>query len=198
MTATVITQATDRGNGPAHGTLPGEAMAGRATARTESPTPRVAVLVIRRARAMSAALLETLESLVNPRSLYVSHSLGSAQGIARYLVGERYDVIMCAGGDGTFTRTVTDVFDAVGQRWEAMPAFGILRLGTGNGVATTLGASPRNPKGLAMDLWRARATAPAGVLSMIEVEGQLTPFAGFGYDARILHDHERLARTLGR
>ena len=159
---------------------------------------RVAVMVNRNARAVTSKILETLERLVGGRDLFVSQNLGSAQGIARYLAGERYDTILCAGGDGTFSRCVTDVYEAVGRDMSALPAFGVLRLGTGNGVATTLSASPRTEKGLAMDLWRARSAAPAGTLSMLEVEGRLTPFAGFGFDAGNPERPRVIARTLAR
>jgi diacylglycerol kinase family enzyme len=158
-------------------------------------------MVNRRARAVTPRILETLEALVGPRDLYVSQSLDSARGIARYLITQKYDVLLCAGGDGTFSRVVTDVYQALGssaQSLARMPAFGVLRLGTGNSVANTLGASPRSPKGFAMDLWRARATQPAGKLSLLDVEGRLTPFAGFGLDAQILDDHEQVAQAMGR
>jgi diacylglycerol kinase family enzyme len=74
---------------------------------------------------------------------------------------------------------------------------GVLRLGTGNALADALGASTPTLDGLAHDYRRARRRRQKS-LSLLEVDGKLTPFAGCGLDAQILDDFGKLGKLLDR
>mgnify|MGYP006976425634 CR=1 FL=1 len=49
-----------------------------------------------------------------------------------------------------------------------------------------------------VDLARLRADAGSRLLPLVEVEGALSPFCGFGVDANVLHDFSQTKKMLGR
>jgi hypothetical protein len=76
-----------------------------------------------------------------------------------------------------------------------MPALLPLRLGTGNAIHDLCGASPPTPRGLAHDLARAGDPAsPPTPLRLLDVDGQLTHFAGVGLDADWAADYAWLIK----
>jgi len=152
----------------------------------------IAVVLNANAKAVDEQLIRDLKGLLQDETLFVSHSLEQGRFIARHLVNRRFDVVLCGGGDGTFTQVVSEV---ARLRPAAMPAFGALQLGTGNGIGEALGAG-RGLSGLAADLRAAREPARL-TLPLLEVEGKLTPFAGVGLDALILQDHKAVREALG-
>ncbi len=154
---------------------------------------RVAVVLNGNARAVSEGIIRELGQVIQGESVFVSRSTDQSRFIARTILHRGYDVVLCGGGDGTFTQCVTDILSL---RPAHPPAFGILRLGTGNALATSLGASAATPSGLAADLALARS-APEQQLPLLSVDGRLAPFAGFGLDALILEDYNRVKRCLG-
>src|SRR6185436_7138994 len=85
-----------------------------------------------------------------------------------------------------------------------LPRFGLLRLGTGNSLAWVLGASQSGGKdasagrGLAADLQRLRSDAGSRWLRLVEAEGMLSPFCGFGIDAVMLRDYGNVKALLAR
>jgi diacylglycerol kinase family enzyme len=154
---------------------------------------RVAVVLNGNARSVTEALLRELGQVVEHEALYVSRSEEQSKFIARSVLNRGYDVVMCGGGDGTFSRCVTDV---LALRPRRMPAFGILRLGTGNALATALGASSPDALGLAADLRLARRREAQEALPLLRVDGRVAPFAGIGLDSLILEDYNRTRHLL--
>jgi diacylglycerol kinase family enzyme len=72
----------------------------------------------------------------------------------------------------------------------ALPPIGLLRLGTGNGWARVTGAGA-----LRATLEKLKRNAAARAITterfnLIDVEGTLAPFAGAGWDARVLNDFQ--------
>src|SRR5262249_54146856 len=69
--------------------------------------------------------------------------------------------------------------------------FGILKLGTGNGLASVVRASTPRGDRMLEDVLRAKAGETAGVrrLDLLLVEGRRTPFAGLGADGKLLNDY---------
>jgi diacylglycerol kinase family enzyme len=156
--------------------------------------PKVAVVLNGNARAVNERLVADLRGLLQDETLFVSHSLEQSRFIARHLINQRFDVVLCGGGDGTFTQVVSDVAALSPQR---LPAFGVLKLGTGNALATVLGAKA-GLQGLAADLRTARNPEARRSLGMLTVEGRVSPFAGVGVDAMILEDYGATRRLLSR
>lgn len=159
----------------------------------EGHRPRVAVVLNGNARSVTDAVLRDLRHVLRDETLYISQSVEQSRFIARHLVNKRFDVVLCGGGDGTFAQCITDVMELRPRR---APAFGVLRLGTGNALATALGASRPTLRGLLADLACARDARARRPLPMLEVDGRLTPFAGVGLDSIILEDYNATKRTL--
>lgn len=103
-------------------------------------------------------------------------------------------VILSGGGDGT----ACGILDALRHRNRAFPTFGLVKLGTGNAWAIgTHAPSPRRAmKQLAQALERGHTELPTSEFSLVEVEGRLTPFAGAGWDAELLHDYKLQLQAL--
>ncbi|MDI1431336.1 MULTISPECIES: diacylglycerol/lipid kinase family protein [Polyangium] len=174
-------------------------------ARSGGPAlPRIAVVVNGNAKSVTAEVIETLDQILDSGDLFVSRSVEESEGIARILVDRGYGTILTGGGDGTFTSVVTAVVNEAKRRSAPIPRFGLLRLGTGNSLAWVLGASGAGEKGsggfrgLAVDLSRLRADAGSRWLRLVEAEGVLSPFCGFGIDAEMLKDYTRVKGLLAR
>jgi len=147
---------------------------------------RVAVVLNGNARCVNESVIRELGQVVEGEAIFVSRSMEQSKFIARTIVNRGYDVVFCGGGDGTFAQCVTDI---LALRPARPPVFGVLRLGTGNALATTLGASAVCQAGLAADLHLARNPGACVELPLLRVEGRLAPFAGLGLDALILEDY---------
>ena len=153
---------------------------------------KVAVVLNGNARAVSDALIRDVRKAINQERLYVSRSLEQWKFIARRIVNKGYDVVLLGGGDGTFAQCVTDI---MALQPSHVPTFGVLRLGTGNGLASALGVSKPNLRGLTTELRRARQASARHTLPMLRVEGRITPFTGVGWDSLILEDYNTVKRT---
>lgn len=155
---------------------------------------RIAVVVNGNAKSVSNEVIETLDQILEGGDLYVSRRVEDSEAIAASLLDRGYDTILTGGGDGTFTVVVTAVVKAARKRGIEPPRFGLLRLGTGNSLAWVLGASQmgsgaRAARALSADVARLRADAGSRLLPLVEAEGMLSPFCGFGIDANVLHDY---------
>ena len=158
---------------------------------------RVAVILNQRARGVGSDVVRRLGRIVPDGDLYLSRDLAESRSIARTVVERGYDAVLLGGGDGTFVQCLADLRGEAHRRSAPLPGLGVLRLGTGNALADALGASTPTLEGLAHDYRRARRRGQK-TLSLLEVEGKLTPFAGCGLDAQILDDFARLGETLDR
>ncbi|MBK6848524.1 MAG: hypothetical protein IPG96_13685 [Proteobacteria bacterium] len=157
------------------------------------PRGGLVVVVNPNARAVGARVIRQLQQLIGSDALLISESPDQVPLIARRIVQSGYDTVLCGGGDGTFTRLVSEV---LALRPARRPAFGLLRLGTGNALATVLGAARPTARGLAADLRCARDRSRRVTLPLLQVEGQLAPFAGVGLDALILEDYVSFKRSI--
>lgn len=165
---------------------------------------RIAVVVNGNAKSVTAEVIETLDQILDSGDLFVSRRVEESEAIARTLVDRGYGTILTGGGDGTFTVVVTAVVKEARRRGAPLPRFGLLRLGTGNSLAWVLGASQSGGRGasvgrgLAADLQRLRSDAGSRWLRLVEAEGTLSPFCGFGIDAVMLRDYGRVKAILAR
>jgi diacylglycerol kinase family enzyme len=139
-----------------------------------------------------------VSELVPREDLFLSERREDAQRICDRVVAERYDAVLFGGGDGTFAVGVGALAAAAGRRGGALPDVGVLRFGTGNGLAYAVGAGPATREGVAGELALAKNGKAHRRLQLLEVEGQPTMFAGFGLDAQILEDHLDTVDTLER
>lgn len=164
---------------------------------------RIAVVVNGNAKSVSEEVIETLDSILDGGDLFVSRRVEDSESIARTLVDRGYGTILTGGGDGTFTVVVTSVVREAERRGVALPRFGLLRLGTGNSLAWVVGSSRigkggRTARALSVDLARLKADAGSRELRLVEVDGMLAPFCGFGVDGVALRNYNATKRFLGR
>jgi len=160
------------------------------------PERRVAVVLNANARSVTDEVIRTVMSVVDDRNdVFVSRSLEHAHFVARQIVRHEYDAVLSGGGDGTFMQTVSDIAALHPRR---MPAVGVLRLGTGNALATALGAARADRRGIGADLARAGDVRADRELSLLSVDGKLAPFAGVGLDSLILSDYNAVKRSVAK
>lgn len=166
---------------------------------------KVAVLLNANARKFSHKIVRTLSHVVPEGDLYISRSELDARRIAQAVLDRRYHTVFLGGGDGTFSSFVNEIMNQVELRRQhhpglAAPRFGVLKLGTGNSVATLMRSSSTSGDGILDDVLRARAGEVPGyrTLDMLMVEGKRAPFAGLGLDGKLLNDYIWVKRNLGK
>ncbi len=167
------------------------AVSGPSPRRPAGPS-RVAVLLNAHARRVTPAVLRALSHVVARGDLYVSRSPFDARRIANAVVDSDYHTVFFGGGDGTFMGFADEVLNlAARRRVSRLPHFGVLKLGTGNGLAAWVNASGVRSDGIVDDVLRARAGEVPGYrpLELLSVEGRRAPFASLGLDARLLNDY---------
>lgn len=165
---------------------------------------RVAVLLNASARKVSARVQRALSHVVPEGDLYLSRSELDARRIAQQVVDRGYQTVFLGGGDGTLTCFVNEILNQVALRRRhhptPTPRFGILKLGTGNSVASVVKASSTRGDGFVDDVLRARAGEVPGyrTLDMLLVDGKRAPFAGLGIDGKLLNDYNWVKGNLGQ
>jgi len=157
----------------------------------EPATPRVAVLLNARARKVTPRVVRALSHVIPRSDLYLSRSPKDARRIAQTILTRGYDTVFCGGGDGTFIGFADEILSEAERAHAAAPRFGVLKLGTGNGLAALVHASPASDGGVVEDVRRAREGAIPGYrpLELLKVDGRRAQFAGLGIDARLLNDY---------
>jgi len=168
-----------------------------------SAESRVAVVLNANARQVSKKVVRALSHVVSEDDLFVSHSSVQVRRVAQTLIDRKYQIVFCGGGDGTFSLLVTEIFHQLARpafQRRRPPKFGILRLGTGNGLAALVGAAPTRGDGILDDVLRARAGEVPGFrrLDLLLAEGRHTPFAGLGVDGKLLNDFVWVKNSLGK
>jgi diacylglycerol kinase family enzyme len=141
----------------------------------------VAVLLNANARRVTPKVVRALSHVVPKKDLYLSRSPLDARRIAQQVMAKGYHTVFLGGGDGTVMCFMNEVLDEASRRGLRAPHFGVLKLGTGNSVASMVSASAPNNDGLSLDVLRARA-----------------PFAGMGVDGRLLNDYIWVKENLGQ
>lgn len=159
---------------------------------------KFAVALNMKARKVNEATLERISHHVDIEDIYVTRTIEQSDQSLDEIIEKRYPLLMCGGGDGTVMRIIEQVIKKVamhnksGQDYK-VPRFGMLKLGTGNGWSGLL----RVPPGV-KPIWHVRQNRPEELVyssfHMIESEGRLFHFGGFGVDALILNDYIELKR----
>jgi diacylglycerol kinase family enzyme len=166
---------------------------------------KIAVLLNRNARQVTDVIVKRVERIVGRDHVYYSSSLEEAEAFAREIVQKGYGTIVSGGGDGTLCQAINMIHRYISEsnRWRAerserfgeeqtligTPRFAFLRLGTGNGIGSVVGASNalRDLKNL-VDYLPGRTHE----LPLVEVEGEKCFFAGIGFDSLMLNDYNQL------
>lgn len=159
----------------------------------------LAVLLNRNARGVTPRVVSTIRERLPDQDLFVSGSEDEAEDITREIMARGYPTVVTGGGDGTLQTFLNDSFECVGAAPHdatpaSYPSIGVLKLGTGNAIGAYVGAEHYLP-----DLERIKAGAAHRPLTLIEADGQLCYFGGFGLDAAIINDlNEIKGRWVGR
>ncbi|HTR52678.1 MAG TPA: diacylglycerol kinase family protein [Kofleriaceae bacterium] len=155
---------------------------------------RAVAIVNGNARGLSGRTRRKLERALPGRVRFTS-SLDDARATIRAEIRRGIDVLLLGGGDGTVVMGLALLAEACRGAGRPEPAVAILRLGSGNAIADTLGASDDAPADLARI---ARGEGKRRRVPMIETLGVRAPFVGVGVDALLLEDHEAIARVVDR
>ena len=150
----------------------------------------VAVLLNANARQYSGRVLRKVGDVIPQHDIYVSRTADEAMDAARTVLERGYPMVCTGGGDGTLVHFITSAHELLGSRAaNETPDIGVLKLGTGNAIASYVGAGVVED-----DLRKMRAgLAPARAdLPLIEADGTLCHFVGFGVDAAIINDYNEL------
>ncbi len=148
---------------------------------------------------------------VAPENLYLTNSLEEAEEATRQILARGYSRVVAGGGDGTLSILMdqlcrTAEAAAPGEQPD-LPTIGVLKLGTGNALASHVGASSvRRDLGRlsGVETRRSLGGSRPGFsevsvpLHLIEAEGRLSFFAGAGVDAMILNDYMAVKKQLRR
>lgn len=130
-----------------------------------------------------------------PGRVRSTESLDEARGVVRAEIARGVDLLVLGGGDGTVVMGLTLIAEACRGLGKPEPAIGVLRLGSGNAIADTVGATDDPAK----DLVKLSRGFGAWVkVPMLEVLGVRAPFVGMGVDAQLLEDQEAVNRVVDR
>jgi diacylglycerol kinase family enzyme len=154
---------------------------------------RSAFLLNANARAVSEKLIERLAEIVPAGDLFLSRTMEDAQVFSRTIVRRGYGQVFLGGGDGTLVTTMNLLRQTAHKEALAMPTVGVLKLGTGNAMARSLGAG--DPIVDANHVVQKGPQASAPVQFVETEDGELTPFAGMGYDGIVLNDYVALKKS---
>ncbi len=150
---------------------------------------RVAFLLNANAKSVTRSVQKMLADIIPADDLYLTHSLTDAESLLKVILSKGYTYLFCGGGDGTAIFAINLVSSYAKEMPHApIPRIGVLRLGTGNALGRFLDA--HDPKEDIERILTGKRINPVDV-SMIETSnGQLTPFAGIGYDGELMNDFE--------
>ncbi len=173
--------------------------------KNEAQEPKVAVLLNANARKVSEKVIRSLSHVVPAEDLFLSRSQFDARRIAETVLERKYGTVFCGGGDGTFVGFLNEIHRALDARRPYLssvraPRFGVLKLGTGNALASLVSASSTRGDGVLDDVLRARASEVPGYrrLDMLMIEGKRAHFAGLGVDGKVLNDYLAVRNTAGK
>ncbi len=165
-----------------------------------------AVLLNANARRVSPWMRRRVRRAVAPENLYLTNSLEEAEEATREILARGYSRVVAGGGDGTLSLLMDQLCrtaeEAPPGEQPDLPAIGVLKLGTGNALASHVGSSS-----VRRDLGRLGAVGDAFdwpaddvsvPLNLIEASGRLSFFAGAGVDAMILNDYVAIKKQLRR
>ncbi|MBL8035850.1 MAG: hypothetical protein JNJ69_19250 [Leptospiraceae bacterium] len=158
----------------------------------------IAILLNANARLVTDKVRRSLERIIPRASLFLSHTKEEARDYVKHIVDNKFNVIFSGGGDGSFVNLINLVRDYISKKNTpqaalTLPQFGVLKLGTGNGISSFVGSS-----GGTKLLERALHAEHLDTMEMalIERDNRIFHFAGSGFDARIAADYQLFMNSL--
>ena len=154
-------------------------------------SPKFAVLLNARAKRWTGDLHEQIQRWVPAGDLFLTDDFIQAERTLDRIVDSEYDVIFTGGGDGTIMYLMNAIEKRVRKGMvdrEKAPPAGVLKMGTGNAMATYFGC-----QSIVDDLESLRGGAPLRVYDTYMVQDDKNiafPFAGFGWDSILLNDYD--------
>ena len=153
----------------------------------------IAVLVNLRARRGTEGVGGLVERFLPRARVALTRSLEEARAwISDTLRPNPPSLLLAGGGDGTITGLLNELRTA----GVALPAIGVLPLGTGNAWARVTGA-PRAAVALKQISAMGERLPPLRPFSLVRVEGKVAPFAGTGWDAEMIQDFKNQLTAAG-
>ncbi len=157
-------------------------------------TVRAVAIVNGNARRVRGRMEKRLAKAL-PGGVRFTESLAHARTTIRAEIARGVDLVILGGGDGTVVMGLTLIAEACRGTGRPEPAIGVLRLGSGNAIADTVGANDDAAEDL-QQLARGRGTWTK--VPMLDVLGVRAPFVGMGVDAQLLEDQEAVGRVVDR
>jgi diacylglycerol kinase family enzyme len=155
---------------------------------------RAVAIVNGNARRLDRRLRAELERAM-PGAVRFTDSLDDARTTIRAEIRRGVDLIVLGGGDGTVVMGLALIGEACRGSAKPEPAIAILRLGSGNAIADTVGATDD----VVDDLGRlARGGGAWRATPMLSVLGVRAPFVGMGVDALLLEDQAAVSELVDR
>ena len=153
---------------------------------------RAVAIVNGNARGLRGRLRARLETAL-PSGVRFTDSLDDARTTIRAEIRRGVDLIVLGGGDGTVVMGLTLIGEACRGMARPEPAIAILRMGSGNAIADTLGAGDDQVDELER---LSRGAGTRRSVPLIEVLGVRAPFVGMGVDAQLLEDQAAVGRVV--
>ncbi|WIG93827.1 diacylglycerol kinase family protein [Myxococcus sp. SDU36] len=153
----------------------------------------IAVLVNLRARRGSEGMGGLVQRFLPRARVALTRSLDEARAwISDTLRPNPPALLLAGGGDGTITGLLNELRTA----GVALPAIGVLPMGTGNAWARVTGA-PRPAEALKQIAAVGERLPPLRPFALVRVEGKVAPFAGTGWDAEMIQDFKNQLAASG-
>lgn len=167
------------------------------------PLRRSAVLLNANAKRVDARVVAGFRELVSEDDLFLSRSLEEGRAMAADIVARGYATVMLGGGDGTVAAAIGMLDAAAREQGRPTPGLVILKLGTGNALASLVDAgAPLLDARRALLGHTEPERVPLRVLESPDHPGVVFPFGSLGYDAQVLNDYvdvvQRTRSPLGR
>ncbi len=161
-----------------------------------------AIILNQNAHRVTGSVLRSVRRAAPRIAFYTSRTKEEGQQIIREVLDRGYRRIICGGGDGTIVHVLTAAKQYLQEKKErlheaersagadaphpSLPELGVLKLGTGNSLATVLGS-----KGGLGPVWRLANGEEFQTrrIHLIESENRCFTFCGLGWDAQILNDY---------
>lgn len=154
---------------------------------------RSAFILNENAKSVRKGFIEEIKAIVPKEDLFISKTINDSENHIRNILKKGYVRIFSGGGDGTAINTINTMIKLVKKhKIEKIPAVGVLRLGTGNALASVLMAKKA--------IGDIRHIVNGGELieqkiNMIKCDnGQLTPFAGVGCDGDLVNRYSEISK----
>lgn len=149
---------------------------------------RTAFVLNANAKSVNYRVIRRFKRVIPKRDLFLSQSFQHSEDILREICRRGYDHVFSGGGDGTFVNLINNLKQVAKKDGIiSVPSVGILRLGTGNAIASAVDA--HNP-GVDVRHIMMGGTVSTKPISMVECAcGTATPFASVGLDSEILNDY---------